>query len=192
MKFAIAALAGLAQADYTGYYTGRASTWYSSSLDRDTTYDYTSYDYTYRNSYSYDSSNAEVYKWDYAYDAWNISRSYYDGSASTWYASTLRDDGPGYTSYDYTYRNSYSYDSSNSEVYKWDYAYDGWNITSGSSSGSGSYSYYTGEASTWYSGSLSSDSYPSRGIGGTSYDYTYRNSYSYSNGEVYKWDYAYD
>ena len=134
MKFATAALIGLAQANYS-YYTGSQSTWYSSSLNSDS---YpargvagTSYDYTYRNSYSYDATNSAIYKWDYAYDAWNSTRAYYTGGDSTWYSGTLQSDGYGYTSYDYTYRNSYSYDSTYSKVYKWDYAYDHWNHTNG-------------------------------------------------------------
>lgn len=118
MKYASAVLLGLAAAESNySYYNGQRSTWYAPTLQDDGP-GYTSYDYTYRNSYSYDSSSSEVYKWDYAYDSWNSSRSYYTGGDSTWYASTLRDDGPGYTSYDYTYRNSYSYEASSGNVYK--------------------------------------------------------------------------
>jgi len=196
MKFALAVLAGFAQADYS-YYTGDASTWYSSSLDSDAYPSRgvggTSYDYTYRNSYSY--SNGQVYKWDYARESWNTSVPVYNGESSTWFSPTLVDDGPGYTSYDYTYMNSYSY--GNGQVYKWDYSINGgmggWNFTDSSLAATPyQYSYYTGADSTWVSSTLDSDHSPSRAIGGTSYDYTYRNSYSYSSstGNVYKWDYA--
>ena len=111
------------------YYTGRDSTWVSSTL-RDDGPGYTSYDYTYRNSYSYCSScTHSVQQWDYAYDRWVPRYTQYDGGDSRWYSSTLRDDGPGYTSYDYTYRNSYSYSTYSRNVYKWDYAYNNWNFT---------------------------------------------------------------
>ena len=147
------------------YYTGEASTWYSSTLDSDSSYSAvggTSYDYTYRTSYSCDNSNSEIYKWDYAYDSWNTSRAYYTGAESTWYASTLVDDGPGYTSYDYTYRNSYSYDTLDSKVYKWDYSINSWNRTGAAgltnlAAYASQYSYYTGDDSGWLSNSLESD-----------------------------------
>ena len=59
-----------AQMYYT--YTGTDSTWFSPTLRSDG-YGYTSYDYTYRNSYSYDVSTSDVVKWDYATNDWNVT-----------------------------------------------------------------------------------------------------------------------
>ena len=189
MKFTTIALVGTtaASADfkYPSQYEAaqQMSTWYSSSLSSDGYGTHTSYDYTYGNSYSYNSATYDVSKWDYGYGDWNTSSSasantYYDGDDSTWYSSTLSSDGYGYGSYDWTYGNSYSYQSSTGDVAKWDYRTDAWNLTQSS--------YYTGKDSTWYSSTLSSDGY-----GYASYDWTYGNSYSYksSSGDVVKWDY---
>ena len=118
---------------YSGYYTytGTDSTWYSPSLSSDGYSTNTSYDYSYRNSYSYNSNTGDVAKWQYTYNAWNTTTYSYYKDASTWYSPTLHSDGSGYSSYDYTYGNSYSYDTSYSKVNQWDYAKGGWNATTG-------------------------------------------------------------
>jgi len=91
----------------------------------------TSYDYSYMNSYSYDSANSDVHKWDYKTSDWNqtaadqSSSSTHDddtdNSLEDWYSSSLRSDGYGYLSYDYSYYMSYSYDSTGYDVHKWNY-----------------------------------------------------------------------
>ena len=64
----------IASWNFTGpVYDGSDSTWFSSTLQRDTYADYTSYDWTYMNSYSYDASTNNVLKWDYAYNNWNFT-----------------------------------------------------------------------------------------------------------------------
>jgi len=167
------------------YYDGQDSTWYSPSLYSDGSSTQTSYDYSYGNSYSYETGYGDVDKWDYRTDNWNDTQSsYYTGHDSSWYSSSLYSDGYGtHTSYDYVYGNSYSYVSSSGDVLKWDYRLSDWNDTTDASTDS---TYYTGMDSTWYSSTLSSDGY-----GSTSYDWTYGNSYSYvsSTGDVAKWDY---
>ena len=108
-------------------YDGSKSTWYSSSLYTDDDNKNTSYDYTYLNSYSYDTNAELVYQWDYAYDDWNTTNSYYTGRESNWDSASLYSDGDNVTtSYDYTYRNSYSYASNDGKVHQWDYARDAW------------------------------------------------------------------
>jgi len=163
------------------------STWYSSTLHSDGYGTHTSYDYTYGNSYSYNTNYGTVSKWDYSSWDWNTSSSSYssgyDPDASTWYSTYLQSDGYGtHTSYDYSYYNSYSYNTAYGDVSKWDYTYSNWNTSSSA------YTYgYDPSLSSWYSSTLHSDGY-----GYTSYDYTYTNSYSYdtSYGEVVRWDYA--
>lgn len=119
-------------------YTGRESYWYSTYLRSDGQKSATSYDYSYRNSYSYLGDN-NVKQWDYMKKQWSYTYGYtapvpdapepeveapvakkkyvapvsyytYTGRDSTWYSSYLKWDGTGYrTSYDTSYRNSYSY-----------------------------------------------------------------------------------
>ena len=118
------------------------SYWYSSTLSSDGNGS-TSYDSTYRASYSYDSSNSDVHTWNYSSSSWDQCPNTYCGSVgsssppsegsvttyapeSYWYSSTLSSDGNGSTSYDYTYRASYSYDSSNSDVHTWNYSSSSW------------------------------------------------------------------
>jgi len=124
------------------YYDGMDSTWYSSTLSSDG-YGYTSYDWTYGNSYSYISTYGDVTKWDYKNSQWNNTQtSYYTGMDSTWYSPSLYSDGYGYKSYDYTYGNSYSYISTYGDIAKWDYRLDAWNTTGSA------YSYYLNLASS--------------------------------------------
>ena len=143
-KISFSALLLLAKADSYGYDASQ-STWYSPSLSSDG-YGSTSYDYTYTNSYSYDSSVGDVHRWDYGTWDWNTTDSHTADYESTWYSSSLQSDGNGATSYDYTYGNSYSYDSSAGDVHKFDYSTWDWNTTDSHSA----YSY----ESTWYSSSL--------------------------------------
>ena len=145
-------------------------------------------------------TNMKIEPSDYqeeTYDCYYCSTSslsyYYMPFRGSWYSSSLRATGGYYDyanriSYDYSYRNSYSY-SSSGKVYQWDYCYDAWNT---------SRSLYTGKNSTWYSSTLRSSREPGYGEE-TSYDYTYRNSYSYNSysyrsfdSRVYKWDYTYN
>jgi len=164
----------------------------------------TSYDYSYRNSYSYISLN-NVRQWNYKTSEWSYTYGYtaptvdtsnyvYTGSDSSWYSTSLKSDGTGLrTSYDSVYRNSYSYISTEN-VKQWNYESSTWTYTYGYVSPSESVKsntdsnyVYTGQDSTWYSSTLRSD-----GTGSvTSYDTSYRNSYSYINaGNVKQWDYT--
>ena len=136
----------------------------------------TSYDLSYANSYSYDSTNNDVHKWDYESSAWAGCANTYCTSPSSsdssyvshltaanstaggdnyasyyWYSASLSNDGNGSTSYDYSYTNSYSYDSTNADVHKWDYdtsACANTYCTSSSSSDSSYVSHLSPENST--------------------------------------------
>ena len=61
------------------FYDGTASHWNAQTLRWDGKGTETSYDWTYKNSYSY-SDDGKVYMMDYCYDQWNTSRAYYTGS----------------------------------------------------------------------------------------------------------------
>jgi hypothetical protein len=136
VSFAIAVLLGFASAST---YTAN-SYWYSSSLRDDGYNTNTSYDYSYRASYSYDRTNSDVHKWNYSTSSWQQCPNTYCGETSTsvppnesytassyWYSPSLSSDGYNTnTSYDYSYRASYSYDRTNSDVHKWNYSYSSW------------------------------------------------------------------
>jgi len=175
-------------------YTGRDSTWYSKYLESDEKGMRTSYDFSYRNSYSYISAD-NVRQWNYKTESWDYTYGYqgtstssyaYTGKDSDWYSSSLVSDGGVLrTSYDTRYKNSYSYISSGN-VRQWNYFTNKWSYTYGYVLPTdpkfvpASY-VYTGRESSWYSSSLVSDGSGLR----TSYDYSYRNSYSYiSSGNV--------
>ena len=69
-------------------YTGRDSYWYSAYLRSDGAGTYTSYDYKYRNSYSYDTSKGDVHQWNYTNRNWNTTYGYYP-NRSSWYSTYL-------------------------------------------------------------------------------------------------------
>jgi len=93
--------------------------------------------------------------------------------------------GPGIS---YSYDNAYSY-TSDGDPLIWHDLFNHWDCNSfwgcnngpevNISSDAYHYSYYTGDHSNWLSPTLETDSPNNVRLRGTSYDYTYRNSYSY-------------
>lgn len=110
------------------YYNPYKSKFYSSTLREDRSSNSKSYDYTYRNSYSYRSWQRRVFQWDYAYDQFNTTRPLYTGNQGNGFWSTyLTQDRRNPTkSYDNRYLNSYSYRAYDQKVLQWDYTYLSW------------------------------------------------------------------
>jgi hypothetical protein len=122
-------------------YTGKDSDWFSSYLvaDGDQPDTPTSYDISYRNSYSY-ISEGNVRQWNYLTSTWSYTYGYdtkqvlgdylYTGTDSDISSKYLQQDPQLDTSYDYLYRNSYSY-INKSYSKQWNYKTSSWDTTVG-------------------------------------------------------------